>query len=51
VVTTADFEFAEFAAMPVIAAYQELKNNRTATAADYEAYQERVREEINALIK
>jgi V/A-type H+-transporting ATPase subunit A len=51
IVTTPDFEFSTFAAMPVIAAYQELKNNRTATEAEYEAYQARVREEINALVK
>ena len=50
VVTTPDFEFADFSAMPAIADYQTLKNNRKATEADYEAYQQRVREEINALV-
>lgn len=51
IVTTPEFEFSNFSAMPSIQAYQELKNNRKATPEAYEAYQQRVREEINALIK
>jgi V/A-type H+-transporting ATPase subunit A len=51
VVTAPDFDFATFSALPSIAAYQELKENRKATPEDYEAYQARVREEINALVK
>jgi V/A-type H+-transporting ATPase subunit A len=51
VVITPDFDFATFSAMPIIAEYQQLKNNRKATAEEYEAYQARVREEINALVK
>lgn len=51
VVTTPDFDFAQYTAMPVIAEYQNLKNNRKATAEEYEAYQARVRDEINSLVK
>ena len=51
VVTTPEFDFSTFSAMPSIAAYQELKEDRKAGPEVYEAYQARVREEINALVK
>jgi V/A-type H+-transporting ATPase subunit A len=51
VVNTPEFDFSTFTAMSVIPALQELKENRKATKEEYEAYQSRVKEEINALVK
>lgn len=49
VVNKPDFDFNTFANMKTLAEYQDLKDNRKATEADYQSYQERARAEINAL--
>ena len=51
VVSTPDFDFNRFTNLAVIPELQQLKENRTATLADYAAYQERVRAEITGLVK
>lgn len=50
VVTTSDFEFARFLAIPTIAALQDLKEQRQATIADYETFQAQIKTDINALL-
>ncbi len=49
VVTKQDFDFNDFANMKSLAEYQDLKENRKATAEDYQSYQERARAEISDL--
>jgi V/A-type H+-transporting ATPase subunit A len=49
VVSKADFDFNRFANMKTLAGYQDLKEDQKATLDDYQSYQDRVREEINAL--
>lgn len=49
VVTTPDFDFANFDKLATLAEFQSVKENRSATPEDYQSYQDRIREEISAL--
>ena len=49
VVADPDFDFSRFTALAVVSETTDLKNNKQATAADYESFQERVRTEVGAL--
>ncbi len=51
VVSTPDFEFATFTKIPSLAQVATLKNQLDWKAADFEAFQATVRDEINSLVK
>jgi V/A-type H+-transporting ATPase subunit A len=49
VVQDPEFDFAAFKSMPTVSETNALKNNTTATAEDYQAFQERIRADLEAL--
>lgn len=51
VVKDAEFDFAAFKQMPTASETTALKNNITATAEDYQAFQDRIRTDLQALAK
>jgi|AntRauTorckE6833_2_1112554.scaffolds.fasta_scaffold00021_24 V/A-type H+-transporting ATPase subunit A len=51
VVTNPEFDFADFKKMPTVGETTALKNNITATAEDYQTFQDRIRSDLQALVK
>lgn len=51
IVSDSEFDFADFKQMPTVGETNALKNNTTATADDYQTFQDRIRADLQALVK